>query len=599
MACSRVSAINKPIRLSLHERLFNNQGKYLYKKPLNWTDDHLQLFKCKFSESNKVDNGEPALSEESVDDVQRLATTGDPFAIQNLLNSYIDEPASERKLEFLFDYDIFGAREHLLRILLPGAFVLADVPGSICYLNLSEVERKREESGGCSNVTQKDHDPFVAATAIAMAQRLGVRRYRMIPSPVCGCFYYCTHIVAAHKQHQYVTVYTTSIADVLLELFDFPFRRPAICENKACFKIKFKFESVAYQPYNTFPARLGGVLKKHRAAVEKKFERQTVKQRKLEKQELARMQRKEKEELNWQQRVQQMVAQLGLEKEEELDRQQHKQKELDRQQRVQQMIAQQDRKDEEREERQQKKQERKLQKHVAKRRAQLQHELKQRKEQKLEEQKLKEVQHELEQREEQKLEEQKLEQQKLEQQKLEQQKLEQQKLEEQKLEEQKLKEVQHELEQREEQKLEEQKLEQQKLEQQKLEQQKLEQQKLEEQKLEEQKLEEQKLKEVQHELEQREEQKLEEQKLEQQKLEQQKLEQQKLEEQKLEEQKLEQQKLEQQKLEELRREFEQREEQLRREFEQPQSLAIDNAPAFKHHWRVKAALGRIMRMAVK
>ncbi|KAI0196837.1 hypothetical protein EV127DRAFT_507993 [Xylaria flabelliformis] len=263
MACSRVSAINKPTRLSLDERLLNYQGRCLYKKPLNWTDDHLQLFKCKFSESNKVDNGEPASSEESVDD-----------------------PASEKKLEFLFDYDIFDVQKHLLRLLLPGAFVLADVPGSICYLNLSEVERKREESGGCSNVTQKDHDPFVAATAIAMAQRLGVKRCRMIPSPVCGCFYYCTHIVAAYRQHQYVTVYTTSIADVLLELFDFPFRRPAICENKACFKIKFKFESVAYQPYNTFPARLGGVLKKHRAAVEKKFERQRVKQQKLEEQKL-------------------------------------------------------------------------------------------------------------------------------------------------------------------------------------------------------------------------------------------------------------------------------------------------------------------------
>ncbi|KAI0855967.1 hypothetical protein F4860DRAFT_529588 [Xylaria cubensis] len=351
MACSRVSAINKPIRLSLHERLFNNQGKYLYKKPLNWTDDHLQLFKCKFSESNKVDNGEPALSEESVDDVQRLATTGDPFAIQNLLNSYINEPASEKKLEFLFDYDIFGAREHLLRILLPGAFVLADVPGSICYLNLSEVERKRKKSGGCSNVTQKDHDPFVAATAIAMAQRLGVKRYRMIPSP---------------RVQQMV-------AQLGLE------------KEEELDKQQHKQKELNRQQ------RMQQIIAQQDRKNKEREERQQKKQeRKLQK-HVAKQRAQLQHELK--QRKEQKLKEQKL-KQQKLKQQKLKQQKLEQQKLEQQKLEEQKLKE-------QKLEEQKLK--------EVQHELEQREEQKLEEQKL-----EQQKLEQQKLEQQKLEQQKLE-----------------------------------------------------------------------------------------------------------------------------------------------------------------------------------------
>ncbi|KAI0553518.1 hypothetical protein F4679DRAFT_476074 [Xylaria curta] len=386
MAASLVSAIIDPDQLSLVERLLKFRGRYLYKKPINWTNDHLGHFECKFLRSDEVDDGEPASSEESVDDVQRLATTGDPLAIQNLLNPYIDKPATERELDFLFDYDPHDARTHLQRFLLhgayvladvpgasvlagvhgasvladvPGASVLADVPGSICYLNLSEVERKRKESGGYSNVARKGHDPFVAATAIAMAQRLGMKCCRMIPSPACTCRYYRTHILVAHKQREYLTVYTTSIADALMQLFDYPFSRPTICDDDACFKVEFEYEYVDYQPYNTFPARLGGVLKNHRAAAEKNFERQRFKRQELERQELARQ---------W----------------------------LEENLRQQRKLAE----EEQREEEQRKEQQRKEQQRKEQQLEELRREFEQREEQKLEE-----LRRELEQREEQKLEE--------------------------------------------------------------------------------------------------------------------------------------------------------------------------------------------------
>ncbi|KAI1736674.1 hypothetical protein F4680DRAFT_431394 [Xylaria scruposa] len=262
-----------PSRMSMHEVLGDD---LINQEPLQWGEGHLDLFHCTFSILHP--SFFEKLSKKSADisnmeqQAQPLATGRDPdkrlLAIRNLLGPYVGNPPLKQRLCFNFDFDICEFQQ---RFPIHGLYILSHMPISICFLDLNKVDLERRKlkkkslkgSPGSHHSQAKPtnclNDPFITAAAIAVAQRLALHELypSTTPSFTCSCRYYRTRIIAVTDQdHKNLHVYTTTISSAMLELVNFPYRRPARCENNACYNINFQVTSIPYEPYESLEVRL-------------------------------------------------------------------------------------------------------------------------------------------------------------------------------------------------------------------------------------------------------------------------------------------------------------------------------------------------------
>ncbi|KAI0196844.1 hypothetical protein EV127DRAFT_89457 [Xylaria flabelliformis] len=275
-----------PSHLSFFEVLRQHSTKLLYREPLKWTQEHLDIFQCSFSmnenKSDTVDNSGLSLSEMSADaldrqtQARRLAVSRSwcsrGCAMADLMKPYTGEHIGGN-IFFLFDRDD-AIHNYWKRFPIYSASVRVEGPVSIGSINLQDAERDRKRlvewrprsDDVMLNVGKRRyarvkpanylHDPLIAATAIGLAQQQGYSSGT--PSPTCNCQVHHVHVLA-YKDRQHLYVYTTSISSAFLDLLEYPSKRPW-CSKSACRKIHFQITPISYKPYHSLHVRISSVL---------------------------------------------------------------------------------------------------------------------------------------------------------------------------------------------------------------------------------------------------------------------------------------------------------------------------------------------------
>ncbi|KAI0855962.1 hypothetical protein F4860DRAFT_428219 [Xylaria cubensis] len=276
-----------PSHLSFFEVLRQHSTKLLYREPLKWTQEHLDIFQCSFSmnenKSDTVDNSGLSLSEMSADalyrqtQARRLAVSRCWYnrgcAMADLMKPYTGE-RPEGSVYFKFHRDNDAIHNYRKRFRICNSSILVEGPVSIADINLRNAEKDRKRlvewrprsDDVMLNVGKRRyarvkpanylHDPLIAAIAIGLAQR---QRYGSgTQSPTCDCQVHHVRILA-YKDRQHLYVYTTSISSAFLELLKFPSKRPR-CSKSSCRKIHFQITPISYKPYHSLHVRISSVL---------------------------------------------------------------------------------------------------------------------------------------------------------------------------------------------------------------------------------------------------------------------------------------------------------------------------------------------------
>ncbi|KAI1746020.1 hypothetical protein F4680DRAFT_7725 [Xylaria scruposa] len=249
-------------------------------EPAQWEQRYRDLFHPKFSITLTETLADASDMEQHARRLAINCTPGEKLlAINGLMKPLIGEPPDATPLNFHFYFLYSSFRD---RFPIRGLHVLAYEPVSIWFLNLDEEKSWRTRSQKCppdgrltiDNILLKlgrhrhaqtgsskyfYYNPFIITASIAIAQRLALYEYygSTTTSLTCSCRHYHSYIVAATNEDcENLHVYTTSISSAILELVNFPNRRPARCNNNACYDINGQFTPIAYEPHEFLSLRL-------------------------------------------------------------------------------------------------------------------------------------------------------------------------------------------------------------------------------------------------------------------------------------------------------------------------------------------------------